>query len=79
MEPAEKNPNSTLNNLLEQLGLYQTGKTKAIAAFTPHRPKLFANAPAFRDLAKDVVYFIQRSVISPRLESWLKPSNSRRT
>jgi putative tricarboxylic transport membrane protein len=62
-ELAGKNANSTVNNPSEQLGFYQAGKTKAIAAFTPQRLELFANAPTFRELGKDFVYFMQRSVV----------------
>ncbi len=62
-ELAGKNANSTVNNPSEQLGFYQAGKTVPIAAFTPARLPLFANAPTFRELGKDFVYFMQRTVV----------------
>lgn len=62
-ELAGKNANSTVNNPSEQLGFFQAGKTKAIAAFTPARLELFADAPTFRELGQDFVYFMQRSVV----------------
>ena len=62
-ELAGKNANSTVNNPSEQLGFYQAGKTVAIGAFTPNRLPLFKNAPTFRELGKDFVYFMQRTVV----------------
>ena len=62
-ELAGKNANSTVNNPSEQLAFYQAGKTRALAAFTPARLELFPNAPTFRELGKDFVYFMQRSVV----------------
>ena len=62
-ELAGNNANSTVNNPSEQLGFYQAGKTRALAAFTPARLPLFANAPTFRELGKDFVYFMQRTVV----------------
>jgi len=62
-ELAGKNANSTVNNPSEQLGFYQAGKTVAIGAFTPTRLPLFPNAPTFRELGKDFVYFMQRTVV----------------
>jgi putative tricarboxylic transport membrane protein len=62
-ELAGKNANSTVNNPSEQLGFYEAGKTRALAAFTPERLELFPNAPTFRELGKDFVYFMQRSVV----------------
>ena len=62
-ELAGNNANSTVNNPSEQLGFYQAGKTIALAAFTPARLPLFANAPTFRELGKDFVYFMQRTVV----------------
>ena len=62
-ELAGKNANSTVNNPSEQLGFYQAGKTVPIAAFTPARLPLFADAPTFRELGKDFVYFMQRTVV----------------
>ena len=47
-ELAGKNANSTVNNPSEQLGFYEAGKTRAIAAFTPERLELFQDAPTLR-------------------------------
>ncbi len=62
-ELAGKNANSTVNNPSEQLGFYQAGKTVALGAFTPSRLPLFPNAPTFKELGKDFVYFMQRTVV----------------
>ncbi len=62
-ELAGKNADSTVNNPSEQLGFYEAGKTRPIAAFTPARLDLFKDAPTFRELGKDFVYFMQRSVV----------------
>ncbi len=62
-ELAGKNADSTVNNPSEQLGFYEAGKTKALAAFTPERLPLFKDAPTFRELGKDFVYFMQRTVV----------------
>ena len=62
-ELAGKNANSTVNNPSEQLGFYQAGKTRPIGAFTPKRLPLFKDAPTFKELGKDFVYFMQRTVV----------------
>jgi tripartite-type tricarboxylate transporter receptor subunit TctC len=62
-ELAGKNANSTVNNPSEQLGFYEAGNTRPIASFTPERLPLFPDAPTFRELGKDFVYFMQRSVV----------------
>jgi putative tricarboxylic transport membrane protein len=62
-ELAGNNADSTVNNPSEQLGFYQAGKTKPIAAFTPERLPLFKNTPTFRELGHDFVYFMQRTVV----------------
>ena len=62
-ELAGNNADSTVNNPSEQLGFYQAGKTRPIAAFTPARLPLFSDAPTFRELGKDFVYFMQRTVV----------------
>jgi len=62
-ELAGDNANSTVNNPSEQLGFYQAGKTVALAAFTPTRLPLFKEAPTFKELGKDFVYFMQRTVV----------------
>ena len=62
-ELAGKNADSTVNNPSEQLGFYEAGKTIPIASFTPTRLPLFKNAPTFKELGKDYVYFMQRTVV----------------
>ena len=62
-ELAGKNADSTVNNPSEQLGFWQAGKTRALAAFTPTRLEVFPDAPTFKELGKDFVYFMQRSVV----------------
>ena len=62
-ELAGNNANSTVNNPSEQLGFYQAGKTVPLGAFTPQRLPLFKDAPTFRELGKDFVYFMQRTVV----------------
>ena len=62
-ELAGKHANSTVNNPSEQLGFYAAGKTIPLAAFTPARLPLFMDAPTFKELGKDFVYFMQRSVV----------------
>ena len=61
-ELAGKNADSTVNNPSEQLGFFQAGKTVPIGAFTPKRLPLFKNAPTFKEMGKDFVYFMQRTV-----------------
>jgi tripartite-type tricarboxylate transporter receptor subunit TctC len=62
-ELAGKNAHSTVNNPSEQLGFFQAGKTVPIGAFTPKRLPLFKNAPTFKEVGKDFVYFMQRTVV----------------
>ncbi|MDJ0951459.1 MAG: tripartite tricarboxylate transporter substrate binding protein [Alphaproteobacteria bacterium] len=62
-ELAGKHANSTVNNPSEQLGFYQAGDTVPIAAFTPDRLPMFKDSPTFKELGKDYVYFMQRSVV----------------
>jgi putative tricarboxylic transport membrane protein len=62
-ELAGMNADSTVNNPSEQLGFYEAGKTIALAAFTPKRLPLFKDAPTFKELGKDYVYFMQRTVV----------------
>ena len=62
-ELAGKHCNSTVNNPSEQLGFYEAGTTRPIAAFTPERLALFPDAPTFNELGKDFVYFMQRSIV----------------
>ncbi len=62
-ELAGNNADSTVNNPSEQLGFYQAGKTKPLAAFTPERLPLFKDTPTFRERGQDMVYFMQRTVV----------------
>ena len=62
-ELAGKHADSTVNNPSEQLGFYEAGTTRPIAAFTPERLELFSDSPTFNELGKDFVYFMQRSVV----------------
>jgi len=57
--------NSTVNNPSEQLGFFQAGKSRPLAAFTPERLPAFKDVPTFRELGHDLVYYMQRSVIAP--------------
>ena len=62
-ELAGKHANSTVNNPSEQLGFYEAGNTVPIAAFTQDRLPLFKDSPTFKEIGKDFVYFMQRSVV----------------
>jgi putative tricarboxylic transport membrane protein len=62
-ELAGNNADSTVNNPSEQLGFYEAGTTKALASFTPTRLPLFPDAPTFKELGQDFVYFMQRTVV----------------
>jgi len=62
-ELAGKNADSTVNNPSEQLGFYEAGTTKALAAFTDERLPLFPDAPTFKELGADMVYYMQRTVV----------------
>lgn len=57
--------NSTVNNPSEQLGFYQAGKSRPLAAFTPERIPAFPDVPTFKELGHDLVYYMQRSVVAP--------------
>jgi tripartite-type tricarboxylate transporter receptor subunit TctC len=74
-ELAGNNADSTVNNPSEQLGFYQAGKTKPLAAFTPERLPMFKDTPTFTELGEDMVYFMQRTVVgapgmSPEAEAY---------
>jgi len=62
-ELAGKNADSTVNNPSEQLGFYEAGTTKALASFTDQRLPLFPDAPTFKELGSDMVYYMQRTVV----------------
>jgi tripartite-type tricarboxylate transporter receptor subunit TctC len=57
--------NSTVNNPSEQLGFFEAGKSRPLAAFTPERLEAFPDVPTFKELGQDMVYFMQRSVVGP--------------
>jgi tripartite-type tricarboxylate transporter receptor subunit TctC len=60
---AGKHANSTVNNPSEQEGFHRAGTTVALAAFTNDRLPMFKEAPTFKELGKEFVYFMQRSVV----------------
>jgi len=60
---AGQNCDSTVNNPSEQIGFFQAGNTRALAAFTPERLPLFPDVPTFKEIGHDLVYFMQRSVV----------------
>ena len=62
-ELAGNNADSTVNNPSEQLGFYEAGATKALASFTDKRLPLFPDAPTFKELGQDYVYYMQRTVV----------------
>ena len=64
-ELAGNNANSTVNNPSEQLGFYEAGNTRALAAFTGDRLELFPDAPTFGELGNEFIYYMQRSVVGP--------------
>ena len=76
-ELAGKHADSTVNNPSEQLGFFQAGTTRPLAAFTSERLPLFPDAPTFNELGKDFVYLMQRSVVgtpgmSPEAEAFYR-------
>ena len=76
-ELAGKHANSTVNNPSEQLGFFEAGTTRPIASFTPSRLEVFAEAPTFKELGQDFVYYMQRSVVgapgmSPEAEAFYR-------
>lgn len=58
-----KNADSAIGRPSAQLGFYEAGKTRPLASFTAERLPQFKDAPTFRELGKDLVYFMQRSVV----------------
>ncbi len=62
-ELAGKHADSTVNNPSEQLGFYQAGQTRPIAAFTKERLPMFKDVPTFTELGKPFDYYMQRSVV----------------
>jgi tripartite-type tricarboxylate transporter receptor subunit TctC len=69
-ELAGNHANSTVNNPSEQLGFYEAGTTKPLAAFTPQRLPLFPDAPTMAELGQPFSYFMQRSVVgAPKMSA----------
>jgi len=62
-ELAGNNADSTVNNPSEQLGFFEAGNTKPLAAFTAERLPMFKDTPTFNELGQDMVYFMQRTVV----------------
>ncbi len=64
-ELAGNNANSTVNNPSEQEPFYKPGdasnKTQPLACFTPE--PIYDGVPTLKDLGKDFVYFMQRTVV----------------
>jgi tripartite-type tricarboxylate transporter receptor subunit TctC len=60
---AGKHANSTVNNPAEADGFFRAGTVVPIAAFTDQRLPMYPNAPTFKELGKDYVYYMQRSVV----------------
>jgi tripartite-type tricarboxylate transporter receptor subunit TctC len=60
---AGQNCDSTVNNPSEQIGFFQAGNTRPLAAFTPERLAMFPDVPTFKEIGKDFSYFMQRSVV----------------
>jgi len=60
---AGQNCDSTVNNPSEQIGFFQAGNTRPLAAFTPERLPMFPDVPTFKEIGKDFAYFMQRSVV----------------
>lgn len=59
------NIDSTVNNPSEQLGFYEAGLSRPIAAFTPERLEVFPDTPTMKELGHDLTYFMQRSIVAP--------------
>jgi putative tricarboxylic transport membrane protein len=57
---------STVNNPSEQMGFWNAGKSRPIAAFTPERIDAFPDVPTARELGHDIVYTMQRSFVAPK-------------
>ena len=64
-ELVQKKANSTVNNPAEQEDYYLEGKTRPLAVFTPERLDMFTDVPTFGEKGRDMVYFMQRSIVGP--------------
>lgn len=61
-----KHLNSTVNNPSEQMGFFEAGKSRPLAALTPKRIPVFKDVPTFTELGHpELVYYMQRSVVAP--------------
>jgi tripartite-type tricarboxylate transporter receptor subunit TctC len=60
---AGNNADSTVNNPSEAIGFYKSGGVRPLACMTPERIGLFKDAPTMKELGKDFVYFMQRTVV----------------
>ncbi len=60
---AGNNADSTVNNPSEAVGFQTGGQVRAVACFTPARLPLFKDTPTFKELGKDFVYYMQRTVV----------------
>lgn len=57
---------STVNNPSEQMGFFQAGKSRPLAALTPERISNFPDTPTFAELGHpEMVYYMQRSIVAP--------------
>lgn len=56
---------STVNNPSEQLGFWQAGKSRPIAAFTEERISIFPDVPTMAELGHPMSYTMQRSFVAP--------------
>ena len=64
-ELVQKKANSTVNNPAEQEDYYLDGKTRPLAVFTPERLDMFSDVPTFGEKGRNMVYFMQRSIVGP--------------
>jgi len=55
---------STVNNPSEQMGFYNAGKSRPIAAFTDGRLEAFPDLPTMSELGHELVYTMQRSFVA---------------
>ncbi|MDH3918416.1 MAG: tripartite tricarboxylate transporter substrate-binding protein, partial [Rhodospirillales bacterium] len=55
---------ATVNTPSEQMAHYMAGKSRPLAAFTANRISVLPDVPTFRELGRDLVYFMQRSVVA---------------
>ncbi|MEM8554756.1 MAG: tripartite tricarboxylate transporter substrate binding protein [Pseudomonadota bacterium] len=56
---------STVNNPSEQMGFWQAGKSRPLAAFTEDRLAVFPDVPTMGELGHPMTYTMQRSFVAP--------------